>query len=426
MQPARSYWRSLEELAESPEFSAIVQREAPRFREIVNLFDRRLFLQLMAASMALGGLSSCGPEVNPRQLLPYVQEPDNIIPGRNRYYATAITQDGYATGVLIAHKMARPIKVEGNPDHPASLGAASAITQASILQFYDPRRAQTIIGDGQITAWESFVSVLYERGTQLSTRHGDGLRVLTGAVTSPSLVAQLSSLQQKYPGMRWHQWGPLHRDNEQAAARDSFGQSVERMFDLSKADRILGIESDLISATPGWLAYARQFAAARRPNETGGMMSRVYAIESTPTLLGAKADHRLALGHDEITTALRYLAGLLGAGPQDWTQQTSAHLAWLKALADDLAQHKGRALIHAGREQPIEIHLLIDALNGALGAFGSTVRLIEPVEAAENSKLQSISELTQDIAAGKVDTLLIFNVNPVYDAPAELDFAAGR
>src|SRR5581483_4083867 len=127
----RSYWRSLEELAETPEFAAVVERHAPRFRDLVGRFDRRRFLQLMAASLALGGLSACGPEADERQLLPYVEQPDNIIPGRNRYYTTATTQDGYAAGVLIAHQMARPIKVEGNPDHPASLGAASAIMQAS-------------------------------------------------------------------------------------------------------------------------------------------------------------------------------------------------------------------------------------------------------------------------------------------------------
>jgi molybdopterin-containing oxidoreductase family iron-sulfur binding subunit len=153
-------------------------------------------------------------------------------------------------------------------------------------------------------------------------------------------------------------------------------------------------------------------------------MSRIYAVESTPTLLGAKADHRLALGQDEIVAALRFLAGRLGAGPQDWSRQSGPHSAWLQAAADDLGQHKGRTLVHAGREQPAEIHVLVDALNGAVGAFGSTVRLIEPIEAAVNSKRQSISELAEDMAAGKVDTLLILGANPIYDAPADLDFGS--
>jgi MoCo/4Fe-4S cofactor protein with predicted Tat translocation signal len=420
---ARSYWRSLEELAETPEFAAMVARQAPRFRDIVHAFDRRRFLQLMAASLALGGLSSCGPEADPRQLLPYVKEPENIVPGRNRYYASAVTLDGYATGVLVTHQMARPIKVEGNPDHPASLGAASAIMQASILQLYDPRRAQTIVGNGEIATWEAFVSALHERRAALLARKGDGLRVLTGAVSSPSLAAQLVKLQQQLPQMRWHQWEPLHRDNAFAAAQASFGRPVERLYDLSKAELIFGVESDLISATPGWLAYARQFAAARRPTENGGTMSRVYAIESTPTLLGAKADHRLPLRPDQMTDALRYVAGSLGAGPQQWAQQNNPRSTWLKALADDLSQHKGKALVHAGREQPAEIHILADAINGALGALGNTVRLTAPVLANAGAMQQSMTKLVQDMGAGKVDTLLMLGVNPIYDAPADLDFA---
>jgi Fe-S-cluster-containing dehydrogenase component len=203
-----------------------------------------------------------------------------------------------------------------------------------------------------------------------------------------------------------------------------FGRPVERTFDLGTADRIFAIESDLISATPGWLAYARAFAAARRPTETGGKMSRVYAIESTPTLIGAKADHRLPMRPDEIEASLRYIAGLIGAGPQEWAQRDNTHDAWLKAAADDLAQHKGNALVHAGREQPVEIHVLADAINGALGAYGKTVRLTAPVEANAGAKLQSLTELVQDMTSGKVDTLFIFGANPIYDAPADLDFAA--
>ncbi len=424
MQQARTYWRSLEELAETPEFAAIVAREAPRFREIVNAFDRRRFLQLMAASMALGGLSSCGPEPNPRQLLPYVEQPENMVPGRNRYYASATTQDGYATGVLVTHQTGRPIKVEGNPDHPASLGAASAIMQASILQFYDPRRAQTIVGNGHIAAWEGFVAALHDRRQSLLARKGDGLRILTGAISSPSLTAQIGNLQKQFPEMRWHQWEPLNRDTELAAAMTSFGRPVERIYDLSKTERLFGVESDLISAAPGHLAYARHFAAARRPAETHGTMSRVYAIESTPTLLGAKADHRLAMRPDDIVRSLRYLAGLLGAGPSEWAQQGIAHASWLKAAADDLTQHKGAALVHAGREQPIEVHLLADAINNTLGASGTCLRLIAPVDTSNGSKRQSLTELTQDMASGKVDTLLILGSNPVYDAPADLDFSA--
>jgi molybdopterin-containing oxidoreductase family iron-sulfur binding subunit len=295
--------------------------------------------------------------------------------------------------------------------------------QASILSLYDPRRAQTIVGGGQIATWEGFIAALYRRRNDLIARHGDGLRILTGAITSPSLAVQLAQLQQTFPAMRWHQWEPLHRDNEFAAAQRSFGQNVERVFNLTKAERIFGIESDLISAAPGSLAYARHFAAARRPSETGGTMSRVYAIESTPTLVGAKADHRLAMGPDEIVASMRYLAGLLGAGPEAWSQQDHPHAAWLKAAADDLSDHKGSALIHAGREQPAEVHILADAMNGALGGFGSTVKLIAPVESNAGSKRQSLSDLVTDMNSGKVDTLIVLGANPVYDALRRRDRA---
>ena len=230
-------------------------------------------------------------------------------------------------------------------------------------------------------------------------------------------------MQQQFPAMRWHQWEPLHRDNEFVAAENSFGQPAERIFDLGKAERILGIDSDLVSAGPGWLAYARHFAAARRPAETNGKMSRVYAIESTPTLLGAKADHRRAMGPHELTRSLQYLAALLGAGPQEWSQQEDLPTDWLKAAADDLKQHRGHALVHAGREQPVDIHILVDAINGTLGAFGQTVRLIAPLEANAIPKRQSLSDLSSDMQSGRVDTLLIFGVNPVYDASVDLTFS---
>ena len=419
----RNYWRSLEELAESPGFAEIVEKEAPRFRDIFGVLERRRFLQLMAASMALGGLSACGPETNPRQLLPYVVQPAGIVPGRARYYATATTNEGFATGVMVAHQMARPVKVEGNPDHPASLGAASAIMQASILGLYDPRRAQSIVGHGQIDTWENFLTLMFERRGPLSARGGAGLRVLTGNVTSPSLMAQLAGLRKQFPDMRWHQWEPLHRDNERSAAAQSFGRPLDRVFDLDAADIVFAVESDLISAVPGWLAYARQFAARRRPDETGGKMSRVYAIESTPTLIGAKADHRLPLRPAELVAAMRYLAAAAGAGPQEWKQPSLKDAAWLDAAAQDLVQHHGRVLVHAGREQPAEIHLLADAINGALGAFGATIRLVEPIAASPASQAQSLKDLAGDMGAGKVDTLLMLDTNPVYTAPADIDFA---
>ena len=396
----------------------------PRFRAALDGLDRRRFLQIMAAPMALAALSGCGPEPDPRQLVPYVEQPPDLVPSEARYYATAFTNAGYAEGVLLRHTMGRPVKVEGNPLHPASLGAASAPMQASLLTLYDPHRAQTIVGNGQIQSWQGFVAALFARRQALLATGGKGLRLLTGTVTSPTFAAQIADLQRQFPEMRWVRWEPLDRDTERGADIKLFGRAFDRVYDLTQAQIIFGVESDLISMAPGALAYARQFAASRRPYDTAGRMSRVYAIESTPTLLGAKADHRLALQPAEIAAALRYIAGAVGAGPREWTQSETGRTphGWHAAAAEDLIAHRGGVLVHAGREQPAEIHLLVNAINGALGAFGSTIGLIDPVAVAPARRSRS-SELIADMNAGAVDTLVMLDTNPVYSAPADLDFA---
>ncbi|HEX7970420.1 MAG TPA: TAT-variant-translocated molybdopterin oxidoreductase, partial [Stellaceae bacterium] len=419
-----AYWRSLEELADTPEFLAHVQDEFPRFAAAAaGALDRRRFLQLMAASMALGGLAACGPEEKPRQLLPYVEQPPGIVPGRARYFATATTLEGYATGVMLEHQMGRPIKVEGNPDHPASLGATSAIAQATILGLYDPYRAQAVARRGQVESWQAFVTAVIERRRQWEASRGQGLYLLTGTVTSPTLAEQIAALQAAFPEMRWHQWEPLHRDSAREAAHLAFGRPVDTVLDVGKADVILAVESDFLSAAPGHLRYARDFAARRRPDDVKDKMSRLYAVESTPTPAGAKADHRLMLAPHGIAAAMRFIAGTIGAGPQAWAQAEAPDADRLKAIAADLQQHRGRVLVHAGREQPVEIHALAHAINHALGAVGQTVRAIEPVAAAPVSQSQSLAALVRDMAAGKVDTLVMLGTNAAYTAPADLDFA---
>jgi MoCo/4Fe-4S cofactor protein with predicted Tat translocation signal len=419
-----AYWRSLEELADTPDFVAQMEGEFPRFAAAAaGAPDRRRFLQLMAASLALGGLAACGPEEEPRQLLPYVEQPPGIVPGRARYFATATTRDGYATGVMLQHQMGRPIKVEGNPDHPASLGATGAIEQASILGLYDPHRAQAVTRRGQVESWQAFVTAIVEKRREWQTNRGQGLYLLTGALTSPTLLEQISALRQAFPELRWQQWEALHRDSAYAAAQLAFGRPVDTVLDLGKADVILAIESDFLSATPGHLSYARAFAGRRRPAEIKDGMSRLYAIESTPTLAGAKADHRLIMPPDGIAAAMRFIAATIGVGPQDWARVDAADGERLRPIAADLLAHRGRALVHAGREQPVDVQALAHAINQALGALGQTLRAIEPVAAALPSATQSLATLAQDMAAGKVDALIVLGTNPVYTAPPDLDFA---
>lgn len=422
-QKGPAYWRSLDELAETPAFIEYLKNEFPRFVDsAMATFDRRRFLQLMAASLALGGLGGCGRETNQRQLWPYVVQPPGIVPGRANYYATATGRDGFGTGVVVKHEMARPLKVEGNPDHPASLGGSSAIDQASILGLYDPHRAQTIVGEGRIRSWQEVVALLVERRARFTPRHGEGLRLLTGTITSPTLAAQIAAVQSAFPQMRWHQWDPLHRDSVRQGAQLAFGRVVETIYDLSQADIVVGVESDLLTGAPGDLRYARDFAARRRAGDVGLAMSRVYALEATPTLLGAKADHRAILHPDALRASLRFAAASLGAGPSAWRDSNPPQRALLDAMLADLNNHRGRSLLHAGREQPADIHAVVHAINGALGNFGHAVRVIEPVEASPTNQSDSLRTLAADMTAGKVDTLLILGINAVYAAPADVDF----
>jgi len=417
------YWRSLEELAASPEFLARAREEFPGFAAAAEQsYDRRRFLQLTAASMALMGLAACGPEERPRDRVPYVEQPEGLVPGRPRYYATATAHDGYGTGVLIEHLMGRPLKVEGNPDHPASLGATSALGQATILGLYDPFRAEAVTQDGGITTWQALATAVIEKRASLMARHGEGLALLTGTVTSPTLVDQIARLRRQYPALRWFQWEAIHRDRVWAGAERAFGRPLEVLPDFAAADVVLAIDGDFLDTAPGALRFAREFASRRRAVEVRERMSRLYALESTPTLAGAKADHRLLLHPAEIEAALRRLAGALGAAPQDWARASTPHARALDAIAQDLRGARGRALVHAGASQSAATHALVHALNHAIGAFGTTLAAIEPVAAEPQDQTASITALTEAMQGGEIDTLLVLGWNPVFTAPVDLDF----
>jgi molybdopterin-containing oxidoreductase family iron-sulfur binding subunit len=416
------FWRRIEELVESPDFLERARREFPAFAALAERsVDRRRFLQLTAASMALMGLAACGREVAPRDRQPYVEQPPGIVPGRSRYFATATALQGYGTGVLVKHEMGRPLKIEGNPDHPASLGATSAIGQASILELYNPFRADTLTYDGAIAPWSALTTAVIEQRQRLLVSRGRGLSLLTGTVTSPTLLAQIEELRREYPQLAWYQWEAIDRAPAHAGAQLVFGRPVDLLPDFGRADVILAVGSDFLESAPGHLRFAREFASRRRAAEVKERMSRLYALESTPTLAGAKADHRLALAPAAIAAAMRRFAGMIGAGPSDWARAADPHARTLDAIAADLRRAKGRALIHVGDSQEAQVHALGAALNHALGAHGQTLALIEPVAPPPRAG-GSLSDLTDAMSRGKVDTLIILADNPVYGAPADLDF----
>jgi MoCo/4Fe-4S cofactor protein with predicted Tat translocation signal len=418
------FWRSLEEAADTPAFREWLEREFPAgASEWHDARGRRDFLKLMAASMALAGLSGCGIAPPAEKILPYVRAPEEIIPGRPLFYATAHVLSGYATGIVVESHTGRPTKIEGNQLHPASFGATDCFAQAAILGMYDPDRSQTVRQAGRISTWELFVNAAnLELEAQRATR-GAGLRILTGAVTSPTLTWQLRELLAEFPAARWHAWEPLGRDNAREGARMAFGEPVESQLRIENAEVILALDADFLAFGPGAVRYAREFARRRRP-ESGAAMNRLYVAEPSPSLTGAMADHRLPLRAAEVSALARALATRLGIGEQQpLPEALRTHEQWIAAVARDLERTHGRSLVVAGETQPAEVHALVHAINAALGNAGRTVIHTEPVDAAAAHNAASLAALVEEMRAGQVEALLMLGGNPVYDAPADLGFA---
>jgi molybdopterin-containing oxidoreductase family iron-sulfur binding subunit len=420
------YWRSLDELADTPEFRNWLEREFPEGASELHLpsaGSRRDFLKLMAASLALAGATGCGIAPPAEKIFPYVRAPEEVIPGRPLFYATAHVLAGYASGILVESHTGRPTKIEGNPEHPASLGATDVFAQASILELYDPDRSQTVLHAGRISTWEEFLrAAALEIEAQRATG-GAGLRILTGTITSPTLAAQLRDLLAEFPAARWHVWEPAGRDAAREGARLAFGEEVETQLRLEAADVILALDADFLAAGPGAVRYAREFARRRRPDSAAGM-NRLYAAEPTPTLTGAMADHRLAISTGGVAAMAQALAARFGIGPREpLPESLRAHEGWLDAVARDLERAAGRSMVVAGDAQPAEVHALAHAINAALGNAGRTVVYTEPVEARPAGD-GSLTTLVEQMRAGRVQALVMLGGNPVYDAPADLDFAA--
>ncbi|HMA28935.1 MAG TPA: TAT-variant-translocated molybdopterin oxidoreductase, partial [Thermoanaerobaculia bacterium] len=412
------FWRSLEEYAGTPEFAEELGREFPRFAsEWDSGVSRRRFLELSGASLALAGLTACVKQ--PREgLVPYVKQPEEVVPGRPLFFATASTLSGYATGILVESNTGRPTKVEGNPEHPASLGATDLFAQASILSLYDPDRSQTITKLGEIRTWPAFAEELQARVKAARAISGEGFRLLTQTVTSPALAAKIRELLALLPKARWHQWEPAGRDLVRAGARLAFGRPVETRYDFSRADVVVSLDADPFTFGPGCLAYARAFARRRRDAATGsGDAPRYYAIETTPTSSGTLADHRISLKPSELHAAAAALSAAVSGNGGD------PRFPWAAACAADLKAHAGRGVVIPGEHAPAEVHAIAHLLNGALSNLGAAVLLTDPVEAEPVDQLASLTTLVSDMKAGRVDTLLILGGNPAFDAPADLGFA---
>ncbi len=401
----KEYWRSLEELARDEDsFDEFFHQEFPQQAVALDKgVHRRDFMKLMGASVAMAGLAACKQPAE--TIVPYVRQPENTIPGQPIFFATAMTLGGYASGVLAESHLGRPTKIEGNPDHPSSLGGSDAFMQASVLGLYDPDRSQVVRHVGDVATWSDFIAAL-----QPVLKNPGGIRLLTQTITSPSLGAQVQALLTALPGMKWHQWEAVNRDNVREGARLAFGSYVHPVYHFDKANVVVSLGSDFMGTGPGHLRYARDFMSRRRVRKGTTSMNRLYAFESMPTSTGTSADHRWPVRPSEMESIARELSS---AGP------AQSHIA---AIARDLKANAGASIVIAGDEQPPAVHALAHAINQALGNHGTTITLTESPEIAPTNQLESLRALVTDMNAGAVQALIILGGNPVFDTPADFKF----
>ncbi|MEO6193097.1 MAG: TAT-variant-translocated molybdopterin oxidoreductase, partial [Thermoanaerobaculia bacterium] len=428
----REHWRSLEQLAGTPEARAFEEREFPvGASELPEGIDRRQLVQLLGASIALAGLTACRRPVE--NIVPFVTPPEELVPGVPKRYATTMPFGIGGYGLLVESHEGRPTKIEGNELHPATAGGASAQMQAAILGLYDPDRSEHPLQRSASKArpakraWADFVAAWKSREGAYLAAGGDGLAVLAPAAASPTLFRLTGALRQRFPKLRWATWEPVSDENALAGVALLTGKPLVPSYDLSAARVILSLDADLLLSESGAVAHARGFAAGRRLASEQEAMNRLWVVESAFTTTGAMADHRLPLPSGRIGALALALGRALGlpeaAGAGEAGEVPGLPQKWIAALAQDLKANPGRGLVVAGRDQPPAVHALALAINAALGNLGTTVTLREPVDVMAASTPE-LTALVAAMAGGAVSTLFVLGGNPVYDAPSDLRFAS--
>jgi len=425
----RQYWRSLDELSGKPEFKDWLHREFPQgASEWNNGWSRRNFLTLMGASLALAGLAGCRrPE---EKIVPYVEAPEEIVPGIPLQYATTMTDGVSACGLVVESHEGRPTKIEGNKLHPSSRGKTDARTQAAILDMYDPDRSRFVRHDGAQSTWAEFVTFWQERFVEFDRTKGEGLAVLSEPFSSPSLAGLKREFMSRFPRARWVAWEPVADENIYAGIRLATGRDYQPVYDYRRAKVVLSLDSDFLLTESEAVAATFGFADGRRVESEKDSMNRLYMVEPLFTTTGAMADHRLRVRAAEVGQFALALAGELqsqglsikGLGGVDIPSVPEGGKSWLTPLAKDLIANRGESLVVAGRRQPAAVQALVVAINEALGNLGQTVTLIEHKDIARSSTAD-LTALAASMQGGQVSTLLMLGGNPVYNAPVDLDFA---
>ena len=423
-QTGKKYWRSVDELADTPAFREAVQREFPtQAAEWIDPVSRRGFLKVMSASLALAGLSGCTKQPD-EAIYPYVKEPEDLVLGRPVYFATAMPFNTGAVPLLVKSDAYRPIKLDGNPEHPVNRGTSDPLSQGALLDLYDPDRSQRVSYRGEVREFAAFLAAFRAMLSDKKPSGGAGVYILSDTVTSPTLAAQWKAAQQNYPNAKWVQWDPINRDSAYSASKTAFGDYYDGQYRLQDADVIVSLDADFLSSIthPGFLRLAADYAGRRKLADASSTMNRLYAVESVSTTTGFKAEHRLALRAVDIAPFAAALAAAVGAGGSSAQPPSGPAGKFLAALAADLKANAGKCVVIPGEQQSPQVHLAAIAINQALGNVGKTVVYTETVNPMPSIQGQDIVSLVNDMKAGKVDWLVILNANPVYSAPVDLHF----
>ncbi|NOZ73972.1 MAG: TAT-variant-translocated molybdopterin oxidoreductase [FCB group bacterium] len=415
----RPYWRSMNDLSQTKEFRTFVENEFPEGTVDLDGLSRRSFLSLMGASLALAGLAGCRRPVE--KILPYVAAPEDILPGIPLTYASALPLGLDTAGILIENHEGRPTKIEGNDLHPGSRGKASAWTQAEILGLYDPDRSQRPARFGQETRWEEFLAYWKQVSSDAKAKQGEGLAILSGSFTSPTLRRLQAEFKTTFPKARWYTHEAVSDHNILAGLRRATRKPVQPVYHFEKADVILSLDSDFLLTERDAVRNAAGFAQRRRVENEQDDMNRLYVVESSMSVTGGMADHRLRLPSSLVgafAAALVYRLQFLGLElPVVEAVMDYGHLKlnsdWVNEIATDLMFSQKRSIVIAGRHQPPEVHALVAGINEALYNIGETIEYYS-TEDIQPDRPADIHDLQEHLFSGAVDTLICLDVNPVY------------
>lgn len=429
------YWRSLEEYSTTGEFTAFVESHFPTEKEMLHPSTRRRFLQVMGASIALAGLTSCRwPK---EKIYPHSNRPDGFFPGVPVKFATSMEINGVGTGLLATSYDGRPVKIDGNPSDPNSKGSTNSFCQASVLELYDPDRSKNVVsfenGHANTKSLEDFKTFSNDLFNNLKNLRGKGLFFLSESTSSSSISLIKKKMKASFPEALWFEYEPVSDQNVIDGSNIAFGIPLRTQINLLQANIIVSLDDDILGTHPNSLRYSRDFADGRQVEN--GSMSRLYAAESQFSSTGAAADHRSPMRAKDLeiftlTLAKEILNQLNADASYNGIKQALSSIpefhgdtAFLNAVVKDLIANQGKSVITAGVNQSPVVHAAVHIINDVLGNSGLDKPITYTVESAEHTgHTVAIKNLTDSLKSGKVNTLVIIGGNPVYDAPADLDF----